>query len=100
VILAENLQATDDGIEAIIFTAEGDMRYALNNLQATASGFDKIITRENVFKVCDQPHPEITQNVIRFCLKGQFSLATQEVDKIYDEGYNPVDIIQSLTRVI
>lgn len=99
-ILAENLQATDDGIEAIIFTAEGDMRYALNNLQATASGFDKIITRENVFKVCDQPHPEITQNVIRFCLKGQFSLATQEVDKIYDEGYNPVDIIQSLTRVI
>ena len=99
-ISAENLQATDDGIEAIIFTAEGDMRYALNNLQATASGFDKIITRENVFKVCDQPHPEITQNVIRFCLKGQFSLATQEVDKIYDEGYNPVDIIQSLTRVI
>ena len=60
VIAAENLQATDDGIEAIIFTAEGDMRYALNNLQATASGFDKIITRENVFKVCDQPHPEIT----------------------------------------
>ena len=99
-ISAENLQASDDGIEAIIFTAEGDMRYALNNLQATASGFDKIITRENVFKVCDQPHPEITQNVIRFCLKGQFSLATQEVDKIYDEGYNPVDIIQSLTRVI
>lgn len=68
-IEAENLQATEDGIEAIIFTAEGDMRYALNNLQATASGFDKIITRENVFKVCDQPHPEITQNVIKFCLK-------------------------------
>jgi replication factor C subunit 2/4 len=60
VIEAENLQASEDGIEAIIFTAEGDMRYALNNLQATASGFDKVITRENVFKVCDQPHPEIT----------------------------------------
>lgn len=40
-------------MEALIFTAEGDMRYALNNLQATSSGFDKEITRENVFKVCD-----------------------------------------------
>jgi replication factor C subunit 2/4 len=36
----------------LIFTAEGDMRYALNNLQATDAGFDKI-TKENVFKVCD-----------------------------------------------
>ena len=97
---AENLKASDDGIEAIIFTAEGDMRYALNNLQATASGFDGIITRDNVFKVCDQPHPEITNNVIKFCLKGQFSKACTEADKVYEEGYNPVDIIQSLTRVI
>lgn len=32
VIEAEELQATEDGIEAIIFTAEGDMRYALNNI--------------------------------------------------------------------
>ena len=32
VIRQEELKADDDGIEAIIFTAEGDMRYALNNL--------------------------------------------------------------------
>jgi len=70
VIVKEDLKATEDGIEAIIFTAEGDMRYALNNLQATASGFDGIINRDNVFKVCDQPHPEITNNVIKLCLKG------------------------------
>jgi replication factor C subunit 2/4 len=100
VIAIEGLKASEDGIEAIIFTAEGDMRYALNNLQATASGFDGVINRDNVFKVCDMPHPEITNNVIKHCLKGQFSKACAEVDKIYDEGYNPVDIIQSLTRVV
>ena len=49
----EGLTSTDDGLEALIFTAEGDMRYALNNLQATAAGFDGEINRENVFKVCD-----------------------------------------------
>ena len=32
VIASEKFEHTSDGIEAIIFTAEGDMRYALNNL--------------------------------------------------------------------
>lgn len=100
VVAEETLQASDCGLEALIFTAEGDMRYALNNLQATASGFDKEINKENVFKVCDQPHPEIIQNVVRFALKGQFSKSCAEVDKVYSQGYNLVDIVHSVTRVI
>ena len=32
IVAAEELNAQDDGLEAILFTAEGDMRYALNNL--------------------------------------------------------------------
>ena len=28
----ENIIHTNDGLEALIFTADGDMRYALNNL--------------------------------------------------------------------
>lgn len=39
---AEEFEYDSDGVEALIFTAEGDMRYALNNLQATSSGFGKI----------------------------------------------------------
>ena len=76
------------------------MRYALNNLQATASGFDKIITRENVFRVCDQPHPEIIQNCIRYAIRGQFSHSCAEVDKVFSQGYNLVDIVHSLTREV
>lgn len=34
----ENLDYTEDGLEAIVFTAQGDMRQALNNLQSTANG--------------------------------------------------------------
>ena len=41
---------TDDGMEAILFTAQGDMRQALNNLQSTAQGFGHV-SSENVFKV-------------------------------------------------
>ena len=96
----EELQADAAGLEALIFTAEGDMRYALNNLQATASGFDKIISRENVFRVCDQPHPEIITNAIKFSLRGNFSMSCAEVDKVFSQGYNLVDIVHSLTREI
>ena len=100
VLSEEKLEATNDGLEALLFTAEGDMRYALNNLQATSAGFDGVINRENVFKVCDQPHPEIIAAVIKYCLKGQFSNACTEIDKVFDEGYNIVDIVHSMTRVI
>lgn len=43
----------DGGLEAIIFTADGDMRQALNNLQATYSGF-RFVSQKNVFKVAIQ----------------------------------------------
>lgn len=67
----EKIKYDRGGLEALIFTAEGDMRYALNNLQATNAGFD-IVTKDNVFKVCDQPHPELMENVVRACLSSKF----------------------------
>ena len=63
----ENITYTNDGLEALIFTAEGDMRYALNNLQATYAGFGTV-NKSNVFKVCDTPHPDLMNNVIKYCL--------------------------------
>lgn len=53
-----------------------------------------------MFKVCDQPHPELMQNVIRRCLSSQFAAACQDIDLVFNEGYNIVDLINTLTRVI
>jgi hypothetical protein len=53
VIEAERIEHyTNEGLEAILFTAQGDLRNALNNLQATHAGLGAI-TPENVFKVVD-----------------------------------------------
>ena len=57
VLQAEEAPHNDAGLEALIFSAEGDMRQALNNAQATHSGFG-FISSDNVFQVCDQPQPE------------------------------------------
>ena len=48
---SEKITFTNDGLEAILFTCDGDMRQALNNLQSTCSGFGEV-TPDNVFKVC------------------------------------------------
>jgi DNA polymerase III delta prime subunit len=56
----ERVPCSDDGLEALVFTAEGDMRQALNNLQATHAGFGRVDV-DNVFKVCDQPHPLVVK---------------------------------------
>jgi replication factor C subunit 2/4 len=47
---AEAVAQTDGGLSAVIFTADGDLRQALNNMQATFYGFG-VVNEENVFKV-------------------------------------------------
>lgn len=95
---AEGVPCTDDGLEAIIFTAEGDMRNALNNLQATFAGF-RNVNRDNVFKVCDQPHPQLLQSVIVKCTEGDIIGAHAVVRSLWDQGYSCMDIIGTLFKV-
>jgi len=65
---------TDDGLEAVVFTAQGDMRQALNNLQSTFNGFNHV-NSENVFKVCDEPHPILVKDMLNACTRGEISKA-------------------------
>jgi len=41
----ENVTSTPDGLEAVVFTAQGDMRQALNNLQSTARASEQCARR-------------------------------------------------------
>jgi len=95
---AESLNYSPGGLEAIIFTAEGDMRNALNNMQATNSGFG-YISQENVFKVCDQPHPMTIKTILQKCLEGDIKAAKNEMTGLFNTGYAPVDIIGTTFKV-
>ncbi len=66
----QQVSHTNDGLEAIVFTAQGDMRQALNNLQSTFNGFGHV-NSENVFKVCDEPHPVLIKDMLNQCVEGQ-----------------------------
>lgn len=75
------------------------MRQAINNLQSTHSGFG-FVNSDNVFKVCDQPHPLIVQDLIRYCHKGNVDKAMERLNKLWDDGYAAVDIIVTIFRVV
>ncbi|KAH9284633.1 Replication factor C subunit 2 [Echinococcus granulosus] len=96
---AEGVNYTEEGLEAVVFTAEGDMRQALNNLQSTYQGFG-MVTSENVFKVCDEPHPLLVQNMVDHCLRGKFSDAHNVLKHLWDLGYSAEDIYSMLFRIV
>lgn len=89
----------DEGLTALIFTSEGDMRQAINNLQSTWSGFG-FVSGDNVFKVCDQPHPITIQATIRACLKGDIETALERLNDLWSQGYSAADIVTTIFRVV
>jgi replication factor C subunit 2/4 len=96
---AEGVTHTEDGLAALIFSAEGDMRQAVNNLQSTVAGFG-LVNGENVFKVCDQPHPIAVQGLLRECHRGKVDEALETLRELWGKGYSAVDIISTMFRVV
>ena len=98
-IQSTQVKYSDDGLASLIFTAEGDMRQAINNLQSTWSGFG-YVSPEAVFKVCDQPHPVKVEAIILSCQKGQMDNALEKLAELWTEGYSAIDIVSTLFRVV
>ena len=96
---AEGVRYTQDGLEALLFVAEGDMRNALNSLQATYIGFEDV-NADNVFRVCDQPQPQIVESIVQKALKGELKASLKDLSALLNRGFLPIDVIQTMQRVI
>lgn len=94
----EGVEYSEDGLEAIVFTAQGDMRQGLNNLQSTHEGFG-FVKSANVFKVCDEPHPLLIKDMISHCVKADIDEAYKVMNHLWKLGYSPEDIITNVFRV-
>eukprot|EP01064_Diplonema_japonicum_P017028 TRINITY_DN2507_c0_g2_i4.p1 TRINITY_DN2507_c0_g2~~TRINITY_DN2507_c0_g2_i4.p1 ORF type:complete len:330 (+),score=71.21 TRINITY_DN2507_c0_g2_i4:377-1366(+) len=98
VIRAENVPYTEDGIESLLYIAEGDLRNAINTLQAAFSGYGTV-TADTIFKVIDQPHPTIIEDVLRDCANANYSDGQKKLDKLLAKGYAPIDVIATFFKV-
>lgn len=96
---AERVIVTEDGFEALIYVSDGDMRSALNTLQATASGFE-VVDADNVFKVADQPHPIAIEEILRQVIDhGDINEAHKQLNRLLARGYSAQDVMPAFFRV-
>jgi len=90
---------TTDGLDAILFVAEGDMRNAINTLQSAYMGFGKV-TQDSVNQICDQPSPKMTTQILDACFDGDIETACLRLDNVFADGYSALDFISTLFRVL
>ncbi|KAI6189248.1 Replication factor C subunit 2 [Aphelenchoides besseyi] len=95
----ERLEYVKEGLDALVFTAQGDMRQAINNLQCTASGYGTI-TAENVYKVCDESHPADIVAFFEHCAHGEFRRAYSFIEKQHVDGHAFTDMLIVLNRTL
>ncbi|RXN27058.1 replication factor C subunit 2 [Labeo rohita] len=71
VVEKENLHVTNDGLEAIIFTAQGDMR-----------------------QVCDEPHPLLVKSMLEHCVNANIDEAYKEI------GYTHMKVAEGVNSLL
>jgi replication factor C small subunit len=97
---AEKLKITEDGMEALIYVAEGDLRKATNSLQVAAS-LGSTIDAEVLYKVASTLRPEEVRKIIERALAGEFLKAREVLDKLLIEyGVSGEDVVRQLHRAV
>jgi replication factor C small subunit len=74
----EGLKFTETGLKSVVEIAEGDLRKAINTLQA-ASSISKAITEESVYQVVGRAKPTDIHDMLNHALKGDFIKAREEL---------------------
>ncbi len=96
----EKLKITDDGMEALIYVAQGDMRRAVNSLQVAAT-VSTTIDGDVLYKAASTVRPEETKKLIERALGGEFLQARETLDKLLIEyGLSGEDVVRQLHRAI
>lgn len=88
-----------DGLEALAFVANGDMRVAINGLQSSIAGFGRC-TKETVYKVCDAPNPVVVNRALKCVLQKQANHAFEELKSLVDKGYAPTHVLQTVAKCV
>lgn len=94
----EKISLASSGIDAILYLTEGDMRAAINLLQA-ASSTGQEITDTIVFVISGRAIPETIKKMLIDAHEGRY-IDSQEVLRrlIHNEGVSPVDLVRQIHR--
>lgn len=98
IVKKENIKSDKKSLDAIIYVSMGDMRKAVNILQA-ASSIGKELSEEEVFNVSSRARPTEIREMISLALNADFIEARKRLDSLmYEHGMSGEDIILQLYR--
>lgn len=96
----EGVNITDDGLEAILYLAEGDMRKAINILQMAAA-VGKAVTKDVVFSAVSAASPEDIRSLLTTALSGRFMEAREMLyNMLVRYGMAGVDVIKHIHKEV
>lgn len=96
----EGLGLTGEGLQALLYVAEGDLRRAINVLQAAAA-LDMVITDENVFTVASRARPEDVREMMILALEGNFLKARDRLREILlKQGLSGEDVLIQMHKEV
>jgi len=96
----ENVQLLPDGVEAIFEVCSGDLRRAINTLQAAAS-MNKPVDSLLVYTVTGKASPFDVQRMLTTAINGDFLGARKQLrDMIQKYGVAGIDIIRQVHKEI
>lgn len=96
---AEGVDITDGGVDAIVYTADGDMRKAVNALQAAAV-MGETVDEDTVFAITSTARPEEIKAMVTSALDGEFTVARSTLDELLRKGIAGGDVIDQLHRSV
>ncbi len=100
IVKEEGITLTDDGLEAILYVAEGDMRKAINALQAAAT-MDKTVNMNSIYMTTSTAKPDEIIELIRCGLSGNFVKSRSKLDYLLiEKGFSGEDMVRQIYKVI
>ncbi len=95
----EKIKIDKSGIDAILDVCEGDMRRAINILQASA--MKKKVDSKTVYEIVGFAEPERVKKMIALALNGKFKEARELLlDLMYKEGLSGEGILKQMHKEI
>lgn len=97
---AEKIEVDQDGLEALLYVGQGDMRRVVNTLQVASAG-GKAVTAESVYTTTATARPEDVKEMLEIALTGNFPKARDKLDELLlNYGLSGEDIVRQIHRSV
>jgi replication factor C small subunit len=97
---AEGITITEDGLDALVYISQGDLRRATNSLQVAATMSEKVDS-EALYQAAATARPEEVKELLEVALSGDFLKARDVLDNLLIEyGLSGEDVVKQIHRTV